>query len=269
MIMEKNNETQKFDTTKNSKKGNESLKAAGMGLAGATIGSAATAYATHNTNSPEPVAPVPEPKPEPKPEPEPKHDTEPKPGPVNPDPVNPGPVEPDPIVPEPGPIVPEPNPEPNPEPEPEPEPEPAPEPDPEPDPEPEPEPEPEPDIPYVPVVEIDPNDNDVMDIIQDVTSMDLVRDVNGNEMLVATAHNTVDGEFKLVDSDYDGDFDVILDGNGYPVIDLSGENDSLITVTDVETIMNGNDYLPPTEIDEIIAQNSTVGENMQNDITFS
>lgn len=264
--MEKNNETQKFDTTKNSKKGNESLKAAGMGLAGATIGSAATAYATHNTNSPEPVAPVPEPKPEPKPEPEPKHDTEPKPDPVNPDPVNPdpvnpGPVEPDPIVPEPGPIVPEPNPEPNPEPEPEPAPEP--------DPEPVPEPEPEPDIPYVPFVEIDPNDNDVMDIIQDVTSIDLVQDVNGNEILVATAHNTVDGEFYLVDADVDGDFDIVMNEDGYPVIDLTGDNDALVTVTDVETIMHGSDYVPPTEVDDIIAQNSTVGENIQNDITFS
>ena len=238
--MEKNNDTQKFENKKNSKKDYAGIKSAGMGLAGAAVGSTATAITLNKGDEQEPISPTPNPnpdKPEPKPEPA---QPEPKP---EPDPVVPEP-EPDPIVPEP-----EPNPEPVPEPEPNPEPDPEQE-----------------DIPYVPAIEIDPNDNDVADIIQDVTSLDVIRDVNGNEMLMATAHNAEVGEFYLVDMDVDGDFDVILDGAGVPVQDLTGDNDKLITMTDLDVKVSGDDYVEPNEIDELIAQNNSIGEDMQVDI---
>lgn len=256
--MEKNNDTQKFESKKNSKKDYAGVKAAGMGLAGAAVGSTATAFTKNIGDEPEANNPAPEQKPV---QPEPVQ-PEPKPEPT-PEPVVPSP-EPEPIVSEPEPIVPEPEPKPiNPEPEPEPKPI-----DPEPEPEPKPiDPEPEPDdIPYVPAIEIDPNDKDVADIIQDVTSLDVVRDVNGNEMLVATAHNAEAGEFYLVDMDVDGDFDVILDSAGIPVKDMTGADDKLITLTDLDVKVSGEDYVAPNEIDESIAQNTSIGEDIQMDI---
>jgi len=75
----------------------------------------------------------------------------------------------------------------------------------------------------------------------------------------------VDGEFYLVDADVDGDFDVILDRMGNPVADLTGANDQLVTITDVETQMNEN-YVAPTETDTLIAQHNMIGENIQQDI---
>lgn len=252
--MEKNNDTQKFESKKNSKKDFAGVKSAGMGLAGAAVGSTATAFTTNKGEESEVGNPTPEPTPI---QPEPKTeqvvpDTNPEPVAPSPEP-NPIEPEPDPIVPEPEPIVPKPEPKPI-DPEPEPEPKPI-------DPEPEPD-----DIPYVPAIEIDPNDNDVADIIQDVTSLDVIRDVNGNEMLVATAHNAEDGEFYLVDMDVDGDFDVILDGAGIPVKGLVDADDKLITLTDLDVKVSGEDYVAPNEIDESIAQDTTIGEDIQMDI---
>lgn len=121
--------------------------------------------------------------------------------------------------------------------------------------------------PVMPVEEIDPNDIDMADVIEDVSLVEVVYDINGNPMVVATAHNAEMGEFYLVDVDVDGDFDVILDSAGIPVMDLTGESDQLITITDLEAKIT-DDYIPRTEIDDIIAQNNMIGEQIQNDITI-
>ncbi len=169
-------------------------------------------------------------------------------------------------------------PDPEPEPAPDPTPDPTPKPDSDPKPDPTPMPEPDPDVvpdpipatdpeePVLPVEEIDPFDIDAADYIEDVTNVEVVYDINGNPMVVATAHNSVDGEFYLVDADADGDFDVILDEMGNPVVDLTGENDQLVTLTDVETQMN-EDYVAPTDMDDMIAQQNMIGEDIQHDIT--
>jgi len=103
--------------------------------------------------------------------------------------------------------------------------------------------------------------------VEDVTNVEVVYDVNGNEMLVATAHNSTDGDFYLVDADMDGDFDIVLDNTGTPVADLTGENDRLVTVADIEQKIT-DEYIAPNEIDEQIAQNDMIGEDIQNDITI-
>lgn len=122
--------------------------------------------------------------------------------------------------------------------------------------------------PVMPVEEIDPNDIDMADVIEDVSLVEVVYDINGNPMVVATAHNAEMGEFYLVDVDVDGDFDVILDSAGIPVMDLTGESDQLITITDLEAKIS-DDYIPRTEIDDIIAQNNMIGEQIQNDIIIN
>lgn len=122
--------------------------------------------------------------------------------------------------------------------------------------------------PVMPVEEIDPNDIDMADVIEDVSLVEVVYDINGNPMVVATAHNAEMGEFYLVDVDVDGDFDVILDSAGVPVMDLTGDNDQLITITDLEAKIS-DDYIPRTEIDDIIAQNNMIGEQIQNDIIIN
>lgn len=122
--------------------------------------------------------------------------------------------------------------------------------------------------PVMPVEEIDPNDIDVADVIEDVSLVEVVYDPMGNPMVVATAHNAEWGEFYLMDVDMDGDFDVILDSAGMPMIDLVGENDQLVTITDLEAIIT-DDYIPRTEIDDMIAQNNMIGEQIQNDIIIN
>ena len=140
--------------------------------------------------------------------------------------------------------------------------------DPEPVPEQKPDSDPEPDDtlidPVVPVEEIDPNDIDMADVIEDVTNVEVVYDVNGNEMIVATAHNSTVGEFYLIDVDVDGDIDVMLDamGNMIPI------EDQLITLTDIDAKINEG-YIPPTEADDIIAQNNMIGEDIQQDIIYT
>lgn len=119
--------------------------------------------------------------------------------------------------------------------------------------------------PVMPVEEIDLNDNELTDVIEDVTTVEVVYDINGNPMLVATAHNPADGEFYLVDVDMDGDFDVVLNSAGVPVAELTGENDRLITVTDVESKVT-DDYIARNEIDDMIANTDMIGERIQNDI---
>lgn len=121
--------------------------------------------------------------------------------------------------------------------------------------------------PVTPAVEIDPADNDLADVIEDVTTIEVVYDVNGNSMLVATAHNSIDGEFYLVDVDMDGDFDVVLNSAGFPVIELTGENDRLITVTDLDAKIT-DDYIARNEMDDMIARNDMIGEQIQDDITI-
>lgn len=122
--------------------------------------------------------------------------------------------------------------------------------------------------PVIPVEEIDPNDIDMADVIEDVSLVEVVYDPMGNPMVVATAHNAEMGEFYLVDVDVDGDFDVILDSAGMPVMDLTGDNDQLITITDLEAKIT-DDYIPRSEIDDIIAQNNMIGEQIQNDIIIN
>lgn len=238
MNMEKNNDTQMFGKDKQkAKKSNEGIKVVGAALVGSIVGSSTTTLASELVNPDDPVV-VPEPVPDPEPVPEP---------------------------------------EPTPDPEPAPEPEPVPEPEPTPDPEPVPEPEPpviepgrkdsadvqgeEPAVEVAPVVEIDPNDNDVADVIEDITNVEVVYDVNGDPMIVATAHNSTVGEFYLIDVDVDGDIDVMLDamGNVMPV------NDQLITLTDIDAKIDDG-YTPPTDTDDIIAQNNMIGEDIQQDI---
>lgn len=121
--------------------------------------------------------------------------------------------------------------------------------------------------PVMPVEEIDPNDIDMADVIEDVSLVEVVYDINGNQMVVATAHNAEMGEFYLVDVDVDGDFDVILDSTGMPVMDLTGDNDQLITITDLEAKIT-DDYIPRSGIDDMIAQTNMIGEQIQNDITI-
>ena len=206
----------------------DGMKMAGMTVLGGIIGGTATAVAMDGETS----DPVPTPEPV---EPEPV-----TPDPVVPEPVDPEPVTPEPVVPEPvdpGLVTPEPV---------------VPDPDP---------------IdtgeivePAVPVIEIDPNDTELPDLVEDVVSVDVVQDVNGDQMIVAQAHNSEVGDFYLVDADVDGDFDVIVDASGIPVIDLTGENDQLITMTDVEAKMNDG-YIEPNVIDETIAQNNGVDGN--------
>ena len=118
--------------------------------------------------------------------------------------------------------------------------------------------------PVVPVEEIDPNDIDMADVIEDVTNVEVVYDVNGNEMIVATTHNSTVGEFYLIDVDVDGDIDVMLDamGNMIPI------EDQLITLTDIDAKINEG-YIPPTEADDIIAQNNMIGEDIQQDIIYT
>lgn len=206
----------------------DGMKMAGMTVLGGIIGGTATAVAMDGETS----DPVPTPEPV---EPEPV-----TPDPVVPEPVDPEPVTPEPVVPEPvdpGLVTPEPV---------------VPDPDP---------------IdtgeivePAVPVIEIDPNDTELPDLVEDVVSVDVVQDVNGDQMIVAQAHNSEVGDFYLVDADVDGDFDVIVDASGIPVIDLTGENDQLITMTDVEAKMNDG-YIEPNVIDDTIAQNNGVDGN--------
>lgn len=230
--MEKNNETDVFGQKKQ-RTGHkyQAGKTAGAAVAGAAVGMAASAFAT---DDPEPIPdPISEPVPpiDPVPTPSSNH---------NPDTTNGVHQQPEPD----SKTIPEPEPKETV------------------DPEPIPDPEPE---PIMPVEEIDSNDNELIDVIEDVTTVEVVYDINGNPMLVATAHNPVDGEFYLVDADMDGDFDVVLDGAGVPVVELTGENDQLITVTDVESKMTDN-YTAPNEIDEMIAQNNMIDEQIQNDI---
>lgn len=226
----------------------DGMKMAGMTVLGGIIGGTATAVGMDGETS----DPVPTQEPV---EPEPV-----EPEPVTPDPVVPDPVDPEPVTPEP--VVPEPvDPEPvTPEPEvPEPvdpglvTPEPV---------VPDPDPADTGEIvePAVPVIEIDPNDTELPDLVEDVVSVDVVQDVNGDQMIVAQAHNSEVGDFYLVDADVDGDFDVIVDASGIPVIDLTGENDQLITMTDVEAKMNDG-YIEPNVIDDTIAQNNGVDGN--------
>ena len=70
----------------------------------------------------------------------------------------------------------------------------------------------------------------------------------------------------LVDMDVDGDFDVILDGAGVPVKSMVDADDKLITLTDLDVKVSGEDYVAPNEIDESIAQDTTIGEDIQMDI---
>jgi len=260
--MEQKNDTTVFgqkDSKANNK--NNAAKMAGAAMGGAAIGVAATAFAansqedspkTSSTQTTEPTQdPKQDPATEPTQEPTQAQDTSHTP---NPHPNQTTTVEPEPS----------PSPTPSPDPEPAPEPTPSPEPNIEPEPDPDIEPEPE---PVMPIEEIDPNDIDLGDVVEDVTNVEVVYDVNGNEMLVATAHNSTDGEFYLVDADMDGDFDIVLDGTGTPVVDLTGENDRLITVTDIEQKIT-DEYIPPTVIDEQIAKNDMIGEDIQNDITI-
>ena len=224
--MEKNNDTQMFDKDKQkAKKSNEGIKVVGAALVGSIVGSSTTTLASELVNPDEPVV-VPEPVPDPAP-------------------VDPAPVDPGSQV-----VVSEPKS------------------DPEPVPEQKPDSDPEPDDtlidPVVPVEEIDPNDIDMADVIEDVTNVEVVYDVNGNEMIVATAHNSTVGEFYLIDVDVDGDIDVMLDamGNMIPI------EDQLITLTDIDAKINEG-YIPPTEADDIIAQNNMIGEDIQQDIIYT
>lgn len=228
--------TEKLDNRRPAGKGRTGAAAAGASVLGAAAGSAATAFAANHTTD-EPIAPEPNPEPVPEPTPEPT----PKPAPE-----------------------PTPEPEPIPEPEPEPIPEPESEPIPEPEPEPESEPEPEPE-PVTPTIEIDSNDIDKNDFIEDVSDIEVVYDVNGEPAVIATAHNSVDGEFYLVDTDCDGDFDVVLDATGTPIVNLTGESDQLITMTDLET-KTTDGYIAPNAIDEQIAQNTIGSEDISQDI---
>jgi len=256
--MEQKNDTNVFgqkDSKTNNK--NNAAKMAGAAMGGAAIGVAATAFAANSREDNPASAPTqptdsatePEQNPVTEPEQEPTPTTNENHTP-NPQPTQTTTVEP------------EPSPTPSPDPEPAPEPTPSPEPNIEPEPDPDIEPE-----PVMPIEEIDPNDIDLGDVVEDVTNVEVVYDVNGNEMLVATAHNSTDGEFYLVDADMDGDFDIVLDGTGTPVVDLTGENDRLITVTDIEQKIT-DEYIPPTVIDEQIAKNDMIGEDIQNDITI-
>lgn len=250
--MEKN-DTQKFENkSQNTKKQHEGLKTAGAAVIGSVIGSGTTTLASELTTEDEPVV-VPESIPEPAPEPEP--------------------------VPEP---IPEPEPTPAPAPEPIPEPEPVPTPNPdtvvvEPEPVPD---TPSPDAsgtvqekeeitdPVAPVIEIDPNDNDVADFIEDVTDVEVVYDINGNPTAIqANVHNSINGDFALVDVDFDGDFDYVVDSTGI-VTDMIP--DQLITLTDMTTAANEDEgYVPSTDDDNFIASNNMIGENFQNDIIIT
>lgn len=244
--MEKN-DTQKFeDKSKNAKKSHEGLKTAGAAIIGSVIGSGTTTLASELTTDDEPVVmpePVPEPEPTPEPEPEPTP-------------------------------VPEPTPEPIPEPEPVPEPNPdtvVVEPEPVPD-------VPSPDDPVqentetnepvVPVIEIDPNDNDVADFIEDVTNVEVVYDINGNPTAIqANVHNSINGDFALVDVDFDGDFDYVVDSTGMATDMIP---DQLITLTDMTTAASEDEgYVPFTDDDNFIASNNMIGENFQNDIIIT
>lgn len=244
--MEKNNDTQMFDKDKQKvKKSNEGIKVVGAALVGSIVGSSTTTLASELVNPDEPVV-VPEPVPDPAPvDPAPVD-----PEPVDPEPIDPVPVDPEPVDPGPQVVVSEPKS------------------DPEPVPEHKPDSDPEPDDtlidPVVPVEEIDPNDIDMADVIEDVTNVEVVYDVNGNEMIVATAHNSTVGEFYLIDVDVDGDIDVMLDamGNMIPI------EDQLITLTDIDAKINEG-YIPPTEADDIIAQNNMIGEDIQQDIIYT
>lgn len=231
-MMEKNNETDVFGRkNQRTESKNQTGRTVGAAAAGAAAGMTASAFTVEDpAPQPEP-APAPEPDPTPAPEPEPVPPVEPEP---SPDPA-----------PE---IIPDPLPEPKVSAEAEPEPIPEPE-------------------PVMPVEEIDPQDNEPGNVIEDVTTVEVVYDINGAPMIVATAHNPVDGEFYLVDVDADGDFDVVLNGAGEPVMELTGENDRLITVTDVESKIT-DDYIARNEIDDMIAQNDMIGEQIQNDITI-
>lgn len=240
--MEKN-DTQKFeDKNQKTNKNHEGLRVAGAAVVGSVVGSGTTTFASELTTGDEPVM-VPEPVPESVPE------------------STPEVVEPEP-VPEPTPEVVEPEPVPEPIPEVV-------------------EPEPVPDIPssddpvavqeeeitdpVAPVIEIDPNDNDVADFIEDVTSVEVVYDINGNPTAIqANVHNSINGDFALVDVDFDGDFDYVVDSMGI-VVDMLPEQ--LITLTDMTTVVQKDDgYVPPTDDDNFIASNNMIGENFQNDI---
>ena len=256
--MEKNNETQKFSTEKNSKKRNESIKAAATGLAGAVVGGAASAFATsanhvdekdnevntghdtasENTGDAGKTTATSQPTAQETVDGQPggidKRDDENNEAPEQDRPssdegdnTNPSDNEEDNIIPEPN---------------------------------------PDDDVPYVPAIEIDPNDNDLENIIDDVSVLDVVYDVNGNEMIMARAHDATGGEFYLVDVDADGDFDAVLDEGGSPIFELNGDSDQLVTVVDVQGVMVKEGYLPPTEIDDSLAENTLNGENINDDI---
>lgn len=245
------NKAEKSDKGKKINKNTEDVKLAGASAFGGVVGGGISTVATEIRYSQE----------ENEPESRDPQETQEVVNEIDPENVSNGQVSEDHV----DPVVSEPTPDPTSEPAPAPIPEPTRTPAPASDPVPDPVPEIDAEEPVLPVEEIDPLDNDIADVIEDVTNVEVVYDINGNPMIVATAHNSVDGEFYLVDADVDGDFDVILDGMGNPVADLTGANDQLVTVTDVEAQMNDN-YIAPTDTDNLIAQQNMIGENIQQDI---
>lgn len=135
----------------------------------------------------------------------------------------------------------EPTQEPSATPEPEPIPEPIPEPMPEPDPEPIPDPE-DSSNPHsghgdtvgenlvdVIVEEVDPNDNDMADIIN-VDEIGTVYTTDGQELTAALIHDPDGGQALLVDVDGDNVYDVITTETGEVIAQANGD----IDVSDVE-----------------------------------
>ncbi len=81
--------------------------------------------------------------------------------------------------------------------------------------------------------EIDPNDNDMADMIN-VDMVDTLYVEDGTEMPVALFHTPDGGEFLMVDLNNDLTFDVVTDLEGNPVLAV----ESNLTMSDIEDMMD-------------------------------
>lgn len=108
--------------------------------------------------------------------------------------------------------------------------------------------------------EIDPNDNDMADMIN-VDMVDTLYLDDGSELPVAVFHTPDGGQFMMVDVNNDLTFDVVTDLEGNPILAV----ESNLTMSDIEDMMDdsGNMLAFNEEQNE---QELAYGGNPENDI---
>lgn len=112
-------------------------------------------------------------------------------------------------------------------------------------------------------VEVDPNDNDMADMIN-IDSVDTLYLEDGSEVPVALFHTPDGGQFVMVDIDNDLTFDVITDLEGTPIYAVEGN----LTMSDIEDMMDdsGNELAFNDSQNARELQN---GENPDDDVVVT